>query len=98
MNSYVHASRKDNLVTCIRELKAGERITVDGREIVVQNDIPRFHKVAIADIPRGQAVYKYGEVMGVASRDIHAGQWAHVHNIDSTRGRGDRAGKEREAE
>ena len=97
MNGYVHASEKDNLVTCVRELKAGEHVLVDGREIEVKEDIPKFHKLAVAEIRRGEAVYKYGEVMGVASRDIHIGQWAHIHNIDSTRGRGDKAGKEREA-
>ncbi len=94
MNGYVHASEKDNLVTCVRAMKAGERVLVDGREIEVRDDIPKFHKLAIADIPKGEAVYKYGEVMGVASRDIRIGEWAHVHNIDSTRGRGDKAGKE----
>ena len=26
MNAYVHASEKDNLVTCVRELKAGEHV------------------------------------------------------------------------
>ena len=97
MNGYVHASEKDNLVTCVRELKAGEHVLVDGREIEVKEDIPKFHKLAVAEIRRGEAVYKYGEVMGVASRDIHVGEWAHIHNIDSTRGRGDKAGKEREA-
>ena len=75
-------------------MKAGELVLVDGREIRVRDDIPKFHKLAIAEIPRGAAVYKYGEVMGVASRDIHVGEWAHIHNIDSTRGRGDKAGKE----
>ena len=94
MNGYVHASEKDNLVTCVKALKAGELVLVDGREIEVKNDIPKFHKLAIAEIRRGEAVYKYGEVMGVASRDIHVGEWAHIHNIDSTRGRGDKAGKE----
>ena len=94
MNAYVHASEKDNLVTCVRALRAGERVLVDGREIEVRDEIPKFHKLAIEEIPRGEAVYKYGEVMGVASRDIHVGEWAHIHNIDSTRGRGDKAGKE----
>ena len=94
MNGYVHASERDNLVTCVKAMRAGERVLVDGREIEVRNDIPKFHKLAIAEIKKGEAVYKYGEVMGVASRDIHIGEWAHIHNIDSTRGRGDKAGKE----
>ena len=95
MSGYVRASERDNLVTCVKAMRAGERILVDGREIAVREDIPRFHKLAIAEIRKGEAVYKYGEVMGVASRDIRVGEWVHVHNVDSTRGRGDMAGKER---
>ena len=94
MKGYVHASERDNLVTCVKAMRAGERVLVDGREIEVRDEIPKFHKLAIAEIKKGEAVYKYGEVMGVASRDIHIGEWAHIHNIDSTRGRGDKAGKE----
>lgn len=89
MNGTVHASEKDNLVTCVKAMKAGEKIVVDGVEIEVRNDIPKYHKMAVTDIPKGGTVIKYGEVMGVASRDIRAGEWAHVHNIESTRGRGD---------
>ena len=97
MNSYVHASEKDNLVTCVRALRAGDTVVVDGREITVLDDIPIYHKMAVAEIKKGEAVYKYGEIMGRASRDIHVGQWAHIHNIESTRGRGDKAGKETDA-
>lgn len=89
MNGTVHASEKDNLVTCVKAMKAGEWIVVDGVEIEVKDDIPKYHKMAVAEIRKGQPVYKYGEVMGVASRDIRVGEWAHVHNIESTRGRGD---------
>ena len=37
MNGYVHASEKDNLVTCVRPMKAGEIVLVDGREITVRD-------------------------------------------------------------
>ncbi len=93
MNDYVHASKRDNLVTCIRPLHPDEIIVVDGRRIRVRDDIPIYHKMAIAEIRKGETVYKYGEVIGVATCDIHAGQWAHVHNIESTRGRGDLSGR-----
>ena len=91
MNAYVHASDRDNLVTCVKALSRGDRIAVDGREIEVKDDIPIYHKMAVAEIKKGEPVYKYGEVMGLASQDIHVGEWAHIHNIESTRGRGDKA-------
>lgn len=91
MVGYVHAADSDNLVTIVQAMKAGDKIVVDGKTFTALNDIPIYHKMAIADIKAGQMVYKYGEVMGVASKDIKAGEWAHIHNIESTRGRGDQA-------
>lgn len=91
MVGYVHAAPSDNLVTLVQAMKAGEVLQVEGKEFVALNDIPIYHKMAVADIKAGEPVYKYGEVMGVASKDIKAGEWAHIHNIDSTRGRGDQA-------
>ena len=89
MNVYVHASEKDNLVTCVKPIAKGETVAVEGEAIVALDDIPIYHKMAIADVKKGEPVFKYGEVMGVASKDIRKGEWAHIHNIDSTRGRGD---------
>ncbi|MCI8513610.1 MAG: UxaA family hydrolase [Lachnospiraceae bacterium] len=91
MVGYVHAAASDNLITLVQPMKAGEKLVVDGQEFTALNDIPIYHKMAVADIRAGMPVYKYGEVMGVASQDIRAGEWAHIHNIDSTRGRGDKA-------
>ena len=90
MNTCVHISEKDNLVTCVKALSKGERVIVDGAEIEVLDDIPIYHKMAVTAIKQGEPVYKYGEVMGIAGRDIRAGEWAHVHNIETTRGRGDK--------
>ena len=90
MNVYVHASEKDNMVTCVKALSKGEIVDVDGVHIEVKDDIPIYHKMAAVDIKKGEPVIKYGEVIGVAGRDIRAGEWGHVHNIEGTRGRGDK--------
>jgi altronate hydrolase len=39
------------------------------------------HKVAVEKIDKGSPVYKYGQIIGFASREILPGQWVHVHNI-----------------
>lgn len=43
--------------------------------------IPYGHKVALAAIPAGAAVVKYGIAIGRASEDIAAGAHVHVHNV-----------------
>lgn len=45
------------------------------------------HKVAIAAIPSGAAVVKYGQAIGRATRDIAAGEHVHSHNLAFDEGR-----------
>lgn len=51
--------------------------------LTAQGDIPAGHKVALADIPAGAPVIKYGQIIGRATCDIPAGAWVHTHNLRS---------------
>lgn len=85
----------DNVATALRDLSAGETITVDriDSEVTVEidDDIEFGHKLALEDIPQGAEVTKYGTSIGNATEDIAAGEWVHVHNVESNYGRGDLA-------
>ncbi len=85
METVLRIDPKDNLVTCLRAVKSGEEITVDGEKIKVSGDVPQFHKIAIADIPKGGICYKYGQVIGKACMDIKKGDYVHVHNLVSAK-------------
>ncbi|BDG60184.1 UxaA family hydrolase [Caldinitratiruptor microaerophilus] len=82
---------KDNVATALRDLAAGTEVDLGGQIIRLLDPIPFGHKFALRDIAAGEPVYKYGQVIGKASRPIRAGEHAHVHNIESNRGRGDLA-------
>lgn len=88
---------RDHVVTSLREIGAGETIkyrnAAGEQAVVVRNDIPFGHKIAISNIEAGTDVRKYGEVIGRAVEPIAIGQHVHVHNIEGIRGRGD-LGKE----
>src|SRR5689334_12974820 len=45
--------------------------------LVLRERVPQAHKVAIADIREGEAVRRYGVVIGYALRDLPAGSWVH---------------------
>ncbi len=49
--------------------------------LVASTAIPRGHKVSIAAVAEGEAIYKYGQVIGFASIDIAPGQHVHTHNV-----------------
>ena len=84
----------DNVATVMQDIEprtevelsiAGDRLTVRMKEKI------RFgHKFAIRDIKKGDRIVKYGESIGIATQNIRSGQHVHVHNIESTRGRGDK--------
>ena len=42
----------DNVAVAIDPLKKGDCITVDGKDIFLQEDIPAGHKVALKDLPK----------------------------------------------
>ncbi|MFH1059108.1 MAG: UxaA family hydrolase [Pseudomonadota bacterium] len=84
---------QDNVATAIRDISAGENITVGrGEELLplaVVQDIPYGHKLAVAAIAAGDDILKYAAVIGRATQAIAAGAHVHVHNVESLRGRGD---------
>jgi len=82
-------SDRDNVATAISALEAGRVFELDSSTVAVREEIPFGHKFALAPIAAGDEVYKYGEVIGEASRPIDAGEWVHTHNCESRRGRGD---------
>jgi len=79
----------DNVALAAVDLPAGTTVSMDGLTVTLRQSIPFGHKFACHPIRRGEMVLKYGQVIGRATADIAAGEHAHVHNIESTRGRGD---------
>ncbi len=53
-----------------------------GEDITTRDPIPAGHKLATRTIPRDQAVHRYGQIIGFASREIQAGQHVHLHNCE----------------
>ncbi|WP_219214175.1 UxaA family hydrolase [Variovorax boronicumulans] len=51
-------------------------------KIIVAEKIPAGHKVALRVIDKGEAVRKYGQIIGVATQAIQVGEHVHVHNLD----------------
>ena len=73
----IHA--QDNVVIARSQLIGGTRLAELG--VTVAGLVPAGHKLAIADIAAGQAVKRYGQIIGAATRDIRAGEHVHTHNL-----------------
>ncbi len=86
---------KDNVATIFANgITDGAEVEVRDKkgnsEIVkVMGDVPYGHKIAARDIAKDELIFKYGEEIGIATKDIKKGEYVHIHNLDSMRGRGD---------
>jgi len=89
----LHLDPRDNVATVPHGCEAGEPLAVHAsasapRTIVPLSTIPPGHKLAIVDIPAGEAVVKYGQPIGLASSPIASGDHVHTHNLVSDRAGG----------
>ena len=80
---YLKINPADNVAVAISELKSGETITVDGVSIVLKEDIPAGHKVALKDFSEGEDIIKYGYPIGHARMAVKQGSWMNEKQIQT---------------
>ena len=73
----------DNVATLVETAQPGDQVGYDGAVATAVEPIQAGHKIALALIPEGAPVVKYGEVIGIATLDIAPGSWVHTHNVTS---------------
>ena len=71
----------DNVAVALEDIPAGETVTAGGSTVTARQAIPRGHKLALAAVPAGARIIKYGCTIGLAKADIAPGDWVHVHNV-----------------
>lgn len=87
----VHDKKDTVGVVVVEELKAGTEmlcvVTADDSsfKLGAKMDVPIGHKIALIDIKKGDAVWKYGQDIGKAVVDIGKGEHVHVHNLKTKR-------------
>jgi len=91
MPKFIVHDKSDNVGVAIEDLRAGEEVVgvyLSESSLItikVLNEVPLGHKIALTDLRAGDKVVKYGEVIGIATRDIRKGEHVHIHNIRSLR-------------
>ncbi|HEX3997964.1 MAG TPA: altronate dehydratase family protein [Pirellulales bacterium] len=74
---------RDNVVVAARDLAAAETFVAGSHRIPLRRAVPLGHKIAIAPLAAGEAVFKFGHVIGFASEPIEPGEWVHSHNLSA---------------
>lgn len=80
-NIVIKTNPKDNVAIVANStgLKRGA-IVLDG--VVLEEDIPMGHKVALQTLNEGDAVIRYGQTIGFTSKTIEKGSWINESNIN----------------
>ena len=79
--AFLRINPADSVVVCLRAMKKGEIIAIDGKEITLLQDTPAGHKVLLADKAEGEDIIKYGYPIGHAKKALKAGEWVNENNL-----------------
>jgi altronate dehydratase len=77
MKRALHLVDRDDVVILVEPAEAGDEV----QNIRARDPLAVGHKMAIRAIPAGAPVHKYGQIIGLATRDIFAGEHVHSHNL-----------------
>jgi altronate hydrolase len=72
---------EDDVAVAKQPLKAGTDLALDGTVLCLNAEIGRGHKFAVRPVADGDAVRKYGQVIGFARGAIRPGDHVHLHNL-----------------
>lgn len=85
MQNFLRINDNDNVAVAIQTLAAGETIVVSDEKgditVTAVEEIPAGHKIALVDMPEGEAVIKYGFRIGFTKEPVKKGAWIHTHNL-----------------
>ena len=81
---------KDNVAVVLADVVVGDSCVIRGHgddyELGASQNVAFGHKIALTALKKDDPIYKYGEVIGVATEAIPQGGWIHSHNLYCERG------------
>lgn len=81
MTNYLKINPADNVAVAIVTLAKGTKVTIDGIEITLQDEIGAGHKFALKDLAAKENVIKYGYPIGHAKTDLKQGALVNDSNV-----------------
>jgi altronate hydrolase len=80
-NSVILLHPADSVAIARVPISAGQTVQVAGQAIAARAAIPAGHKIALRPLATGEAVYRFGNIIGFATAPIQTGDHVHVHNL-----------------
>jgi len=76
---FIKMHKNDNVVITVESIPKGTEV-FEG--VVVNEDIPQGHKIAIKDLEQGEAIIRYGVTLGYTLKPIKRGDWVNEYNLE----------------
>ena len=80
MYNLIQLHKKDNISVAPMSIPTNVKIN----SLITINPIPFGHKIALNKIQKDEYIYKYGQIIGIASQNILPGEHVHSHNLKFT--------------
>ncbi|MEP6988038.1 MAG: SAF domain-containing protein, partial [Chloroflexota bacterium] len=71
----------DNVAIATRRLEAGTVITMGETQFTLPDTVLQGHRFAVRDIPAGESLLSWAQPFGIATSDIHAGEYARNEGV-----------------
>ena len=73
MSKYIRINPSDNVAVALEPLASGTVIELSDGSVILKEDVPAGHKIALKDLSEGDNVIKYGYPVGHVTRDVAVG-------------------------
>ena len=83
MMSFIIMNPNDNCATALGDIPKNTQLDMKDDSIILNQNIALGHKFALNNIKKGNIVKKYGQSIGIATKNINKGDWIHTHNLTS---------------
>ena len=77
-NLTIKLHKNDNVAIAFNDISVGQKTL----KIKATNHIPKGHKIALKKIKKGESIIKYDQIIGLAGKDISAGNHVHTENTE----------------
>ena len=71
---YIRVHARDNVAIIVHPEGVAAGASLPGG-LTARERIPQAHKIALREIPSGEPVIRYGQIIGHALQDVPTGSW-----------------------
>ncbi|MGB4840547.1 MAG: altronate dehydratase family protein [Saprospiraceae bacterium] len=79
--SYLKIHSNDNVMVALRNLNIGDRVHIDGEDIILSTNVKAKHKFSLVNLDKGDDVFMYGIKVGKAKYAISKGEVLTTENV-----------------